>query len=322
MLQSTPVLKRLFLFCPIFAALLTGLALGETKPASIAVPIPAAPAKGGLRYTIGVTKFENHSNFSGQFALADTLASLLTDSLQRSNHFIVLGEGEMRAAAIAEQDLSAAGRTASGGKEPAKGNLTPAQLLVKGDVTSFQPSTKGGTGGATVAGLHLGLTKDTAEINMVIYVVDATTGQVVASQKTVGQAKSTNTSLTFTDKNYGTDLTSFKNTNMGKAVEKAIDEAVTFISAQIPKLRWSGAVILLKERQVYINRGDREGVTVGQEFKVGASEVLRDPATGETLEVLFTQKGIIKVETVREKISICSIVSGEEIAPSMSIFPL
>ncbi len=312
------VLKKLLLLCPAITALLTGLAHAETKT----TPAPVAVAKGGLRYTIGVTKFENHSNFSGQFALADTLASLLTDSLQRSNHFIVLGEGEMRAAALAEQDLSTAGRTASGGKEPAKGNLTPAQLLVKGDVTSFQPNTKGGTGGATIGGLHLGVTKDTAEINMVIYVIDATTGQVVASQKTVGQAKSTSTSLAFTDKNYGTDLTSFKNTNMGKAVEKAIDDAVTFITAQIPKLHWSGAVILLKDSQVYINRGEREGVTVGQEFKVGASEILRDPATGETLEVLFTQKGTIKVETVREKISIGAIVTGEGLAPGMSIAPL
>mgnify|MGYP000387667116 CR=1 FL=1 len=316
------VLKKLLLLCPAITALLTGLAHAETKTTPAATPAPVAVAKGGLRYTIGVTKFENHSNFSGQFALADTLASLLTDSLQRSNHFIVLGEGEMRAAALAEQDLSTAGRTASGGKEPAKGNLTPAQLLVKGDVTSFQPSTKGGTGGATIGGLHLGVTKDTAEINMVIYVIDATTGQVVASQKTVGQAKSTSTSLAFTDKNYGTDLTSFKNTNMGKAVEKAIDDAVTFITAQIPKLHWSGAVILLKDSQVYINRGEREGVTVGQEFKVGASEVLRDPATGETLEVLFTQKGTIKVETVREKISIGAIVTGEGLAPGMSIAPL
>jgi len=153
-------------------------------------------------------------------------------------------------------------------------------------------------------------------------VIDASTGQVVASQKTVGQAKSTSTALTFTDKNYGTDLTSFKNTNMGKAVEKAIDDAVTFITAQIPKLHWSGAVILLKDGQVYINRGEREGVAVGQEFKVGTSEILRDPATGETLEVLFTQKGTIKTETVREKISLCTIISGEGIAPSMAIAPL
>jgi hypothetical protein len=73
---------------------------------------------------------------------------------------------------------------------------------------------------------------------------------------------------------------------------------------------------------VYINRGTREGVAVGQKFKVGTSEVLRDPATGETLDVAFTEKGRIKVETAKEKISICSIVSGDGLENGMSVAPL
>jgi hypothetical protein len=35
---------------------------------------------------------------------------------------------------------------------------------------------------------------------------------------------------------------------------------------------------------VYINRGTREGVSVGQTFDVGKSEILRDPDTGEVLD--------------------------------------
>jgi hypothetical protein len=72
---------------------------------------------------------------------------------------------------------------------------------------------------------------------------------------------------------------------------------------------------------VYINRGTREGVAVGQTFKVGTSEILRDPATGETLDVAFTEKGRIKVDTAKEKIAICSIVSGDGIENGMSVAP-
>ncbi|HEY4302205.1 MAG TPA: hypothetical protein VGM73_15120, partial [Candidatus Didemnitutus sp.] len=59
----------------------------------------------------------------------------------------------------------------------------------------------------------------------------------------------------------------------------------------------------------------------GQIFKVGASEVLRDPGTGEVLDNSFTEKAQIRVDTVKEKISICSIVSGTGIEQGMAVEP-
>ena len=299
--------------------LLPGLVRADQTPPAAAAPADAA--KGGLRYSIGVTKFENHSGFSGEFAIADTWGALLTDALQRSGKFIVLGEADMRAAAMAEQDLAGSGRTAGGDKAPVTGNLTPAQLLVKGEITHFQPSTSGGNAGIGFKGLRVGVSGDKAEINLVIYVVDSTTGQVIASKKVVGEAKSSGVSVGFTDKDWGGDLGGFKKTNVGKAVEMAIDDAVAFICTQIPNLHWSGSVVLVHGNQVYINRGEREGVAVGQTFKVGTSEVLRDPGTGETLDVVVTVKGEIRVDTVREKTAICSITSGDGLKAGMSVTP-
>lgn len=305
-----------------FTLLLLAAALVSPLHAEKKTPPPAPPAdalKGGLRYTIGVTKFENRSNFSGQFAISDTWGALLTDSLQQSGRFIVLGESDMRAAALSEQDLGKSGRVAGGDKTPVTGNLSPAQLLVKGEITHFQASTTGGNAGIGIKGFKIGVGGDQAEINAVIYVVDSTTGQIVASKKVVGVAKKGGLTLGFTDRDWSADLGGFKKTNVGKAVEAAIDEAVAFISAQVKDLPWSGSVVTVKGNQVFINRGSREGVTAGQVFKVGTSEILRDPGTGETLDINFTQKGEIKVETVREKISICSVVSGEGIDRGMSV---
>jgi curli biogenesis system outer membrane secretion channel CsgG len=312
-------MNKTALLALVISSALPSAALADTPPATSAAPADAA--SGGLRFSIAVTKFENHANYGGQFNLCDTWGSILTDSLQRSGHFIVLGEADMRQAAMQEQDFAKSGRVAGGDKAPATGYMTPAQLLIKGEITNFQ-TTSGQHGGIGFGGFNVGMGGDTAEINAVIYVVDSTTGQVVATKKVLGKAKSSGLSVGFTDRDWSTNMGGFKKTNVGTAMEQAIDDAVAFIVTQIPGLHWSGNVVLVKGSQVYINRGSREGVAAGQVFKVGSSEVLRDPATGETLDVAFTEKGQIKVDTVKEKISICSVVSGDGFANGMSVAPL
>jgi curli biogenesis system outer membrane secretion channel CsgG len=307
--MKTLALLGLAVALPIFGADAPAPAAASTTPA------------GGLRFSIAVTKFENHANYYGRFQLADTWGAILTDTLQQSGHFIVLGEADMRDAAMKEQDFAKSGRVAGGDKAPQTGFMTPAQLLIKGEITNFQ-TTSGGHGGIGIHGFNIGLGGDTAEINVVVYVVDSTTGQVVASKKVIGTAKSSAVSVGFSDRDWSGDMGAFKKTNVGTAVEQAIDQAVAFIVAQIPSLHWSGNIILVKGTQVYINRGSREGVSPGQLFKVGSSEILRDPATGETLDVSFTEKGQIKVDTVKEKVAICSVVSGDGLANGMAVAPV
>ncbi|NTU43354.1 MAG: hypothetical protein HGA78_09990 [Nitrospirales bacterium] len=265
---------------------------------------------GNLRYSVMVSKFENRSNWSGQWNLADTFGSVLTDSLQQSGRFIVIAEKDMRREAMTEQDFAESGRTAGGKKAPVKGQMTPAQLLVKGEITHFQASTTGGGGGLRIGGFRIGGSTDTAEINAVIYVVDSTTGQVVASKKVVGQAQRSGVDVGFSDRNWGADISGFKKTNVGKAVEKAIDEAVAFISSQLEHIPWEGSVVMVKNGRVYVNRGAREGVEPGQRFAVGRAEQLRDPDTGEVLDTSMEQAGTIEIESVKEKVSIGRPLSG------------
>ncbi len=300
------------------AVLCLPLVRAEDTPAA-ATP---APAKGGLRYTIAVTKFENRSNWSGQFALSDTFGAVLTDSLQNTGRFIVIAEADMRNAALGEQDFAASGRAAGGDKAPVKGNMTPAQLLVKGEITHFQDGTEGGGGGIGFAGIRVGGSSKTAEINAVIYIVDSTTGQVKASKKVVGTVKSSGLSVGLSRGGFNGDIGGFKKTNAGKAMEAAIDEAVAFCIEQLESLPWTGNVILVKGNQIYFNRGSREGVTTGQMFKVGSAEVLRDPGTGEVLDTSFTEKAQIRVDSVKEKVSICTLTSGSGVEQGMAVSPV
>jgi curli biogenesis system outer membrane secretion channel CsgG len=267
-----------------------------------------------------VSKFENRSNWTGQWVIADTFGAVLTDSLNQTGRFIVLGESDMRSEAMAEQDLGASGRLAGGKKKPRVGHMTPAQLLVKGEITHFQHSTTGGKGGIRIKGFRIGAGKDTAEINAVIYVIDSTTAQILASKKVVGKAARTALGVGFTDKDWGANVSGFKKTNVGKAVEAAVDEAVEFITEQIEDIPWGGSVVLVKGDKVYINRGGREGVQKGQTFVVGNVEEVRDPDTGELLDESMSTVGKIEVVTVKKKLSICSIVEGaDKIEKGMTI---
>src|SRR5436190_16161369 len=188
----------------------------EAPPAAAA---PAAP--GGLRYSVTVSKFENRAGWYGQWDIGDAWGTVFTDILNQTGKFIVLGEKDMREEAMGEQDLAASGRTAGGAKAPATGQMTPAQLLVKGAITHVQESTTGGGGGLGFKGVRVGGGADAAEINVTIYIVDSTTGQLLASKSVVGKAGRKGGGISYSGSNWGGDVGAFKKDNVGQAVEAA-----------------------------------------------------------------------------------------------------
>lgn len=264
----------------------------------------------GMRYSIMVTKFENRTGWHGHWDLGDAWGAVLTDSLNATGHFIVLGEKDMRQEAMAEQDLAASGRTAGGGKQVVTGQMTPAQLLVKGDITHFDPGTSGGKGGIGFGGIRIGAGGGTSEINAVMYIIDSSTGQVLASKKCYGKVTKTGLSVGISKGGFSGDVGGFKKTNAGKAVEQAVDEGVAYLISMLDEIPWTGDVIIVKGQTVYINRGAREGVTEGRVFQVGKLTTIRDPNTGEILDQEVETSGKIRVTRVKEKLSICEITEG------------
>ena len=282
---------------------------------------PCMAQSGGLSYTIAVSKFENRSNWRGQWNLGEAWGAVLTDSLNQTGRFIVLGETDMRRAAMEEQDFAASGRAAGGGKTVVTGHMTPAQLLIKGEITHFADETSGGGAGVGFKGFRVGGSASFSEINTVMYIIDSSTGQILASKKCYGKVSKKGLTFGATKGGFTGDIGGFKKTNAGRAVEKAVDEGVSFLTAMLEEIPWSGTVILNKGDSIFINRGIREGVSEGQVFDVGKSEVLRDPGTGEVLDQSFEKAGSIQVIKVKEKISICRITEGGGIAKGMTVVP-
>lgn len=278
-------------------------------------------AEGGLRYSISVAKFQNRSNWSGRWSLGDAWGAVLTDSLNQTGKFIVLGEKDMRREALQEQDFAASGRAAGGGKKVVTGQMTPAQLLIKGDITHFSDTTGSGKGGIGYKGFRIGGKASEAEIDVVMYIVDSSTGQVMASKKCYGKVTKKGFTFGFSKGGFRGDVGGFKKTNAGKAMEMAVNEGVEFLTSKLESIPWTGTVILAKKGKVYINRGTREGVSVGQAFDVGKPEILRDPDTGEILDQSLEKVGTIKVVRVKQKLSICKVLNGKGITKGMTVTP-
>lgn len=276
--------------------------------------VPLVAQEGGLRYTVTVTKFDNQAGWSGQWDIGDAWATVMTDILNQTGQFIVLGETDMRDEAMIEQDLGASGRTAQGSKTAATGQLTPAQLLVKGAITHVEGPTQGGSGGIRVRGFRVGGGGAKAEVNATIYMIDSTTGQVVASTSVVGTSKKRSGRFGYSGAGWGGDIGGFKKDNTAKAIEDAVSQAVDWMVEELPSVQWSGTVATRQGDKVYINRGTREGVSSGTTLSVGESMVIRDPDTGEVLDESVREVARIRCDTVKEKLSICSVVSGDAAA--------
>jgi curli biogenesis system outer membrane secretion channel CsgG len=286
--------------------------------------IPAPPA-GNLRYSITVTKFKNEAGWGGRWSVGDGMQTVMTNLLQKSGWFIVLGDSEMRKEAMAEQDFGASGRTAGGKKTAKIGRMTPAQLLVRGSITHVQNDTGSGGGGLSFKGFNIGGSAGKAEMNVTIYLVDSETGQVRASTDVVGVSGKRGFDVGYHGSalgglggNFGAD----EKDNVGKALEDAVGQAVLFLIKQLDSIPWEGSVLMVKGDKIIINRGSREGVAVGRMFRVGGVDELVDPDTGELLDSEMTVAGSIKVTKVKEKIAYCSPVSGSGMTKGMSVFPM
>ena len=283
--------------------------------AALAAMSFAAFAGGGnLRYTIQVNKFENKANWTGRWDLGDAWGTILTDQLVQSGKFIVLGEADMRGAAMAEQDLAQSGRVAGGKKTPKMGRMSPAQLLVKGAITHVQ-ETKGSGGGFGFKGITLGGNAGSAEINVTIYVVDTTTGQVKGSKSVVGKSGKRGLGLGYHGSALGGltgDLAGFEKDNMGLATTDAINQAMAYIIAQLDSIPWEGSVALAKADKLIINRGTREGVAVGMKFDIGKVDEVVDEDTGEVLDKDMKKIGSVTVTEVKEKVSYTTPLAGAE----------
>jgi curli biogenesis system outer membrane secretion channel CsgG len=242
---------------------------------------------------------------------ARALTEALTTSLAATGKFVVL-ERVALAQVQQEQDFSASGRV-SAESAAEKGKITGAQVLITGDITAFsyQRSAIGGKLTNIVKGLDAGLERVSASVSIDLRLIDAVTGEVVASFKGDGSAaqQGVTTHLTRDEKKYDGSVS--LSTPLGKASREAIVKSIAGIIANTPKVKWSARVIDFRDGVVYLNAGSSLGMAKGISLEVfDPQPTLIDPDTGRNLGAPDKLVGEIVVEGVEAQYASATVVSG------------
>jgi len=306
-----------FLCAPAEAGILKKLKGGggsdESEPAAeSSAAAPASSSYKGPKQVVAVGAFEGAGKLG--WDEGPVMAAMLQDALLESGRFIVV-EREQLDSVLREQDLGAAGRINS---ETALkiGQIVGASIMIQGTVTQFEPGEEGKSGRVNIpigpGGVGIGGSKVTSKIAMKLRIVDLTTSQVLSTH---------NAEHTGTHKSMGMDVYTsvgsaggdqFKKTPLGETAEECINKCVDHIISVMANVPFSARVAEVDGKSIYINAGTNRGVTEGMVlglYKTG--KVITDPDTGLALDVKLEKTGSVKVDSVQEKLSICSLVEGQ-----------
>lgn len=262
----------------------------------LAAPAMARPqtrtAFDGLRKTIAVDTFLATEAVGGSVT-AEGMTAMLTQALVEDGRFLVV--------------------------EGSGGAIAPS-AIVRAAVTKYEAAAGGG--GLSISGGPLGgllggrasTRSQTAVMEIALRLIDAATGQVVSTSSAQGRASSRTSEAGLVESWGGGRLGGeiFRATPIGQAGQDAIMKAVDQIAGGMREVEWSALVVDAADNGVYLNAGADRNVQSGLTLSVWRpGRTLTDPGTGEVLDVEMARVGRVRVETVRARLSIASVIDGE-----------
>lgn len=171
--------------------------------------------------SIGVAEFRNESGAAWwRGGVGWELSGMLANELAATRSFNVVERSKLEAV-LNEQDLGASGRVRAG-TDAKIGQLTGAQYLVMGTVTSYEEDVKSTGGGISFRGIALGGKSENAYVAVDIRVVDTTTGEIAYSRTIEGNAKGGGMSVGLFRGGFGGTLANENKTPAGKAIRAAL----------------------------------------------------------------------------------------------------
>ncbi|MEP7353548.1 MAG: CsgG/HfaB family protein [Acidobacteriota bacterium] len=268
--------------------------------------------------------------FGTQVNIGVGIQSMMTSRVVRDGRFTVVDRRNTNAI-LAEQDFNNSNRVKRG-SGARTGNVRGADLLLAGDVVVFGRDDRQESKGKGVEVLGVGKvsSSSSSEGKAVVVIdfrlIDQETSEVIATGEARGESQRVSTTKGSTfyaglfSVGSSTEMTSsnFANTIIGEAVQDAVDK----LAVQLKTVNLQGAstgraadvdarVADVSGNTLIINAGSMVGVAVGQTFTVyHKGKEIKDPTTGEVLDVQTTAVGKLTITSIRDKISTGSYTGG------------
>ncbi|MEH6470103.1 MAG: CsgG/HfaB family protein [Halopseudomonas sp.] len=253
-------------------------------------------------------------SFEG-YDVGEAMASQLTTALEQTDCFVVT-ERTALSHILREQELGLAGVT-NPETAPRAGRVAGAQILVKADVTEFEPQKESGglnfgfASSSMPFGLRLGGSGGTSHVAIDLRLLDASTGQVLFTKRVEADSKSQGLALGLDFEQITVGGDKFYKTPMGQATRVALNDAVFYVIEGTRQVPWQGQIVSTRGEHIFINAGLDSGIKVGDLMTVTAvAEELVDPESGLTLGKIENTVGQIKVTSVQDKFAIASATSS------------
>jgi curli biogenesis system outer membrane secretion channel CsgG len=276
-------------FAVLTAALLPALASAQDGKATIAVS--------SIKATLSLDASVKPDKKLEMGRIIESLNSQLIDRINATRKFDVVGRSDLNDI-LKEQDLGASGNVDAKTAAQA-GKLTGATFLLVTTVDDFQDYVET----ATFAGTDRSATKRVFRLSVVGKLYDSSTGKLIesANLQTGNDAFkdiSENRSYSTKDGNL-TD-------EMMVAVARDLAQKIANHFADVI---FPAKVLIRRDKEVTINRGEGGGVAVGDTFNAFAlGQELIDPDTKESLGREEVRVGKVKITQVNPKTSTAEIL--------------
>ncbi|GBD93111.1 putative lipoprotein/NMB1164 precursor [bacterium BMS3Abin05] len=275
--------------------------------------LPARSDYKGLKKRVAVFSFVDKTNRAyawwGGKTVGRGLSDMLVTALVKSGKYTVVERGSLDKV-LTEQKLGLSGlvtpQTAA-----QVGKLLGVELAIVGSVTEF--GHKKSNVGGRLKGIGLGIGSQSAVVAVDVRFINTTTGEIIRAE-TVRKEKSKKGLSISTPKFSFHDRNSFDQSLVGKAAREAVNEIVEMTGKTLEKMPWEAKIIKASAAgNIYINKGSRSGVAVGDVFVVyRKGEALIDPDTGLSLGAEEEKIGTIKVvkDIAGGRASVATVLTG------------
>lgn len=195
--------------------------------ALIAVALPES-AGAAEKPVLAVAEFKNQTSAAWwRDGVGWELSDMLTNELASMEKFKMVERRKLQGV-LDEQDLATSGRIRPG--TGAKiGQMTGAQYLVTGTVSSYQEKTEGTGGGISFRGISVGGKSEEAYMAVDLRVINTTTGDIEFSRTVEARSSGGGINVGVYRGGFGGNLSKYENTPAGKAIRGVLMEISEYL---------------------------------------------------------------------------------------------